>query len=59
MMLTAPTRTIDNKVIKKFDIYDLMLNLFSIPNSPRHQNASPNSPFHPKYLKKFHLQIKL
>lgn len=40
MMLRAQRKTINNKVIKKFDTYDLMFNLFSIPNSPRHQNVT-------------------
>lgn len=33
-----------------FNTYDLMFNLSSIPNSSRHQNATQNSLFPPKYF---------
>lgn len=53
MTMTAATRTINKKVINVFNTYDLMFNLFSIPNSSRHQNATQNSLFPPKYFEDF------
>lgn len=41
--MTAAIRTINNKVIKMFNTCDLMFIPFSIPNSPRLQNATQTS----------------
>lgn len=59
MSMTAPTWRIDNKEINMFNTFDLMLNLLSLPNSPRHQNVTQNTLFSPKYFNTFHLPIRL